>query len=551
MATYRKTATIGSSDWSTVYRGEHVELERVVAVKELHAHYAQQPVRRQRYLREARRIAKLAAAGGGTAPRIVQVFDTVESRNCQVIMELLRESAKSRLEKAPLPPAEVYQIVEQCLGALQVFHSQRWLHGNLKPSNLLFDESGQVKLSDGRCLEYEKDEVPPTGDREAARYLAPEWSDLGFGALGPAADLYSLGIIAIELLSGPGFATHFRAAQTEMIDAGVRWLQWHCARDELAPAAATVAENVPPSLAECIDRMTKKVVSERFSSADAAIAVLRQSRPTQVTAPAAGQAAANHAGTKVAPPRPPDAPSPVQARVTLPDSLAYRPTDPVLIRIVSGSMSGDFVGTNADRFVVGDSPDGTICFDAERDPGVLGRSLVFRREPQGWEVMTATEKPFLVNSSLVTQQSSLRSGDVVRMSAMGPDLQFVIQTTPVGFAGDARKAPGARPLAPRPPAPPKPPAHDAKGEDKAIVGPSSGRGPQTNVASAVDRHPAGGKSAVILEAIDFRSWSKKTRDRALIAAALVVAVIAFLLFPGGENTTPAQDEPVAGDQAQP
>jgi eukaryotic-like serine/threonine-protein kinase len=191
--------TLGRGGMATVYLARDRTLERPVALKVLAEQFADDEDFRQRFLREARLAAKLVH------PNVVQVYDVGEDeRGPYIVMEYVdgQTLADELRQHGPLPPAEVVAIGIQLCSALEAAHAERLVHRDIKPQNILRRRNGQVKLADfgiARSLTATNHTEIGTVLGTAA-YLAPEQAR-GDPVTG-AADIYSLGVVLYELLTG-------------------------------------------------------------------------------------------------------------------------------------------------------------------------------------------------------------------------------------------------------------------------------------------------------------------------------------------------------------
>jgi serine/threonine-protein kinase len=198
---YRLEGRLGFGGMSTVHRAVDLRLERQVAVKLLAEHLADDPTFVSRFQREAQAAARLVH------PNIVQVFDSgqddrtgqyfivmeyIEGRSCA---EILRDDGWVEVEEA-------LSIIEQACEGLNYAHRNGVVHRDVKPGNLLRAREGDVKLADfGIAKATEQSSITQVGSvLGTAAYLAPEQAR-GEEA-GPSADLYALGVVTYQLISG-------------------------------------------------------------------------------------------------------------------------------------------------------------------------------------------------------------------------------------------------------------------------------------------------------------------------------------------------------------
>jgi len=199
-ARYRLDHLIASGGMGEVWRAVDLVLDRPVAVKLLHAEYARDSGTMARFRAEARHAANLSH------PSIAQVYDfseAMQGRPAFLVMEFIAGPPLTQvLARGPLPPARVLDVVAQVAAGLAAAHAAGVVHRDIKPGNLLVDRSGTVKITDfGIAYALGSAPVTRTGTLIGTpAYLAPE--RVNGQAAGPASDLYSLGMVAYECLTG-------------------------------------------------------------------------------------------------------------------------------------------------------------------------------------------------------------------------------------------------------------------------------------------------------------------------------------------------------------
>jgi eukaryotic-like serine/threonine-protein kinase len=198
---YRLGERIAAGGQGEVWRAEDIGLGRPAAVKVLRGEYADNAEFRERFRREAQHAAGLSHPG------IAQVFDYSEGHDGAppyLVMEYVDgESLSAAIARdAPLPPGRVLDIVIAVASALSAAHTAGVVHRDVKPGNLLLGRDGSVKITDfGIARAMDASSLTRTGTLMGTPlYLAPEQASGRPAAA--ASDLYALGVIAYELLTG-------------------------------------------------------------------------------------------------------------------------------------------------------------------------------------------------------------------------------------------------------------------------------------------------------------------------------------------------------------
>ncbi len=198
---YRLEGRIGVGGMSTVHLAFDQRLERAVAIKLLAEHLADDPTFVSRFRREALSAARLVH------PNIVQVFDFGfdESQHQHfIVMEHVPGESCAELlrDKGHLDVQYAVELVSQACRGLDYAHRNGVVHRDVKPGNLLVSDADVVKLADfGIARATDQSSITQVGSvLGTAAYLAPEQAR-GEEA-GPQADLYSLGVVSYQLLSG-------------------------------------------------------------------------------------------------------------------------------------------------------------------------------------------------------------------------------------------------------------------------------------------------------------------------------------------------------------
>ncbi|RMG14486.1 MAG: serine/threonine protein kinase [Planctomycetota bacterium] len=199
---YRIEAKLGQGGMGAVYRGSDTQLERPVAIKILPKHLAAEPEFRERFLREAKKLAQLTHAN------VVQIYDFgSEGDYAYMAMQLLEGGSLQELleERGRLPPREAARIVREAARGLARAHRAGVVHRDIKPANILLGDDGEVRLGDfGLVKQRGGDEQPLTQTGAVLgtpHYMAPEQCE-GLPDIDGRADLYALGLVLYQCLSG-------------------------------------------------------------------------------------------------------------------------------------------------------------------------------------------------------------------------------------------------------------------------------------------------------------------------------------------------------------
>jgi serine/threonine-protein kinase len=190
---------LGVGGMATVYAARHLIIERPCALKILSPQYAQDPVLRERFVREARHAQRIAH------PNVIEIFDQgdLDDGTPFLVMELLEgQSLAEVLDAGAMPAARVLPIGIEMIRALARAHDFEVIHRDLKPENVFILAGDRVKLLDfgiARCAQDAR--LTNLGEIFGTpQYMAPErGSSIDAG---PAADLYAFGIMLFEMLTG-------------------------------------------------------------------------------------------------------------------------------------------------------------------------------------------------------------------------------------------------------------------------------------------------------------------------------------------------------------
>ena len=196
---YRVDARIAVGGMATVYRAVDTRLDRVLALKVMHPALAVDGVFVERFIREAKSVARLAH------PNVVQVFDQgTDGSYVYLAMEYvagctLRDVLR---ERGALQPRAALDILEPVLAALGAAHRAGFVHRDMKPENVLIGDDGRVKVADFGLVRSVDTVTSTTGAvLGTVSYLAPEQIEQP-GAADARVDVYACGVVLYEMLTG-------------------------------------------------------------------------------------------------------------------------------------------------------------------------------------------------------------------------------------------------------------------------------------------------------------------------------------------------------------
>ena len=334
---YRIVRVLGEGGMGTVYEGEHIVIKRRVAIKALHAQFAQNPEIVARFHREA-----LAATSVGHA-NIVEVTDMGQfpDKSAFMVLEFLegRDWADDIEKQGPQPAAKTIRILSQVCDALDAAHAKGIVHRDLKPENIFLitrgDNADFAKVVDFGISKFHDStdkSMTKTGTAMGTPYyMAPEQAQ-GKKDVGKSADIYSLGVILFQALTG----------QFPFDDESYPMLVLKICT-EPAPELGLYRPDLPRELSDIVGRCLRKDPNQRFASCGdlkAALAPYRNleddpsvsadAPPTSSLAASALRSGIALAGTMAATPAGLDAAPHIVAKtnpgVTPPSSPAVRAT---------------------------------------------------------------------------------------------------------------------------------------------------------------------------------------------------------------------------------
>jgi eukaryotic-like serine/threonine-protein kinase len=281
---YRVLSRLGSGGMAEVYCAQDLQLGRKVALKILYRRFAEDGEFVERFRREA------SSAAGLQHQHVVAVYDRGEYDGTYYIaMEYLEGRSLKTIvqQEAPLDPDRAIDLIIQVLRAARFAHRRGIIHRDLKPHNVIVDADGRAKVTDFGIARAGASDMTQTGSiMGTAQYLSPEQAQ--GHAVSAASDIYSIGIMLYELLTGRVPFEGESAVTIALKQVNER---------PAPPSAYNPA--VTPELEEAVMRALEKDPAHRYPDADAFIAALQAARDGTATAVLA----------PVAPPPPLDPPS--------------------------------------------------------------------------------------------------------------------------------------------------------------------------------------------------------------------------------------------------
>jgi serine/threonine-protein kinase len=195
---YRVEARIAVGGMATVYRAVDTRLDRVLALKVMHPTLATDAAFVERFIREAKSVARL------DHPNVVQVFDQgAEGAYVYLAMEYIAGCTLRDVlrERGALRPRAALDILEPVLAALGAAHRAGFVHRDMKPENVLIGDDGRVKVADFGLVRAVDTVTSTTGSvLGTVSYLAPE--QIEQGTADPRVDVYACGVLLYEMLTG-------------------------------------------------------------------------------------------------------------------------------------------------------------------------------------------------------------------------------------------------------------------------------------------------------------------------------------------------------------
>lgn len=254
---YRIVQRIGGGGMADVYLAEDTHLQRRVALKLLHRHYAQDQQFVERFRREAE------SAAGLSQPNIVAVYDRGEFEGTYYIaMQYVDGPTFRQLIDRGLTIEQAVAIVRQVLEAARYAHRKGIVHRDLKPQNVIVDAEGKAMVTDFGIARAGVSDITQTGSvMGTPHYLSPEQAQ--GHEVTAVSDLYSVGVMLYESLTGRVPFEGETAVAIAMKQVS-----------EVPQRPSSINPRVSPALDAVVMRALEKDPGQRFQNADAFIAAL-------------------------------------------------------------------------------------------------------------------------------------------------------------------------------------------------------------------------------------------------------------------------------------
>ncbi|WP_318204001.1 Stk1 family PASTA domain-containing Ser/Thr kinase [Streptomyces sp. SCL15-4] len=262
---YRVDARIAAGGMATVYRALDTRLDRVLALKVMHPALAADGAFVERFIREAKSVARL------DHPNVVQVFDQgTDGSYVYLAMEYIAGCTLRDVlrERGAVQPRAALDILEPVLAALGAAHRAGFVHRDMKPENVLIGDDGRVKVADFGLVRSVDTVTSTTGAvLGTVSYLAPE--QIENGTTDPRVDVYACGVVLYEMLTG---AKPFSGQSPAQV------LYQHLHADVPPPSA--LVPGLPGALDELVASATARTPEPRPEDAVALLALTRAARLT-------------------------------------------------------------------------------------------------------------------------------------------------------------------------------------------------------------------------------------------------------------------------------
>lgn len=250
---YKILELIGGGGMSNVYLAHDMILDRDIAIKILRYDFSNEEELRRRFQREALSTTSLAH------PHIVNIFDVGEEGSLHyLVMEYVPGKTLKEyiIDNSPVAPEQAVKIMKQLTSALAHAHQNQIVHRDIKPQNILMDAEGNVKISDfGIAMALSATSYTQTNSvLGTVHYLSPEQAR--GGTANKKSDIYSLGIVMFELLTGK-----LPFSGESAVSIALKHLQTE------TPSLREIVPTMPQSLENVVLKATAKNPQHRYQTA--------------------------------------------------------------------------------------------------------------------------------------------------------------------------------------------------------------------------------------------------------------------------------------------
>ncbi|MFP5288448.1 MAG: serine/threonine-protein kinase, partial [Thermoanaerobaculia bacterium] len=252
--------TLGNGGMGVLYKAEDTRLHRTVALKVLPLRFTNDPVAKERFLREARTASAL------DHQNICAIFDIGECEDGRLFLSMpcyQGETLRARIARGPLPVEEALFIAKQVARGLAKAHRQGIVHRDIKPENLMITTDGVVKILDfGIAKLSGASDLTGTEHRIGTpSYMAPEQSRRG--QVDSRADLWALGVVLYEMLTG---RRPFRGANPVAVLQAIQY--------GVPEPISQIRPGIPARLEKVVARLLLKNPKARYPDAESVLAEL-------------------------------------------------------------------------------------------------------------------------------------------------------------------------------------------------------------------------------------------------------------------------------------
>lgn len=268
---YEVESVLGQGAMGTVYLARDRRIGRKVALKTVHANHQAFPdaEAEKEFYDRLQREAELC--GSLNHPNLVTLYEAgyEKDRIAYLATEFVDgESLAAKLKRERIPVTTVVRIAYDILRGLAYAHSRKIIHRDLKPANILLTRDGEAKIADFGIARAENSDLTEAGTLMGTpNYMSPE--QVKTLELTPACDLFSLGVVMYEMLSGtkPFAASNTSSTMYKIVH-------------EAAPPLSVLSPDTPQALLDFVNRLLEKNPVDRFTSSNDALAGLSRIRGT-------------------------------------------------------------------------------------------------------------------------------------------------------------------------------------------------------------------------------------------------------------------------------